>query len=315
MTENVGVSGGQLTDVPGVLVGQAERIGEGWLTGVSVVIPPAGSIGAVDVRGGGPGTHETDALDPTTLVPTVDAVALTGGSAYGLAAAHGVMRWCEEQGRGFEVLGGRVPIVPAAAIFDLGRGGDFSLRPDSELGYQAAQDANTGQVRRGNVGAGTGATLGRGIFKGGVGTASVRMRGLNSEVVIGALVVVNALGHPLGADETLRNLDSVPGLNTTLAVVASNARLSPAQAKRTSVAAHAGMARALAPIHTLLDGDTIFTLATGELELKGQGPADVIPLVELQSLAAVAVQAAIEDAIAAAETITTPVATFSRWPV
>lgn len=313
MTENVGVSAGQLTDVPGVLVGQVERIGEGWLTGVSVVLPPPGSIGAVDVRGGGPGTHETDALDPTTLVPTVDAVVLTGGSAYGLAAAHGVMRWCEEQGRGFEVVGGRVPIVPAAAIFDLGRGGDFSLRPDAEMGYLAAQDANAA-VRRGNVGAGAGATLGRGMFKGGVGTAAVKMRGLNSEVVIGALVVVNALGHPVGADETLRNLENMPGLNTTLAVVATNAVLSPAQAKRTSVAAHAGMARALVPIHTLLDGDTVFTLATGEIELQGHGPADVIPLVELQSMAAVAVQAAIEDAITAAETITTPTDTFSRWP-
>src|SRR5690349_19135838 len=116
---------GQLTDVPGILVGQAQRVGDGRLTGVTVVLPPPGTVGSVDVRGGGPGTHETDALDPTTLVPHVDAVTLTGGSAFGLVTAHGVQRWCEEQGRGFAVTGGVVPIVPAAAIFDLGRGGDF----------------------------------------------------------------------------------------------------------------------------------------------------------------------------------------------
>lgn len=314
--DGVATSSGQLTDVPGVLVGQVERNGAGWLSGVSVVIPPLGTVGAVDVRGGGPGTHETDALDPTTLVSTVDAVVLTGGSAYGLVSAHGVMRWCEEQGRGYEVEGGRVPIVPAAAIFDLGRGGDFTLRPDQEMGYQAAQEAHAGEVRRGNVGAGAGAALGRGLFKGGVGTASIRLRGLNSEVVVGALVVVNAVGHPVGADETLRQLEGQPpGLNTTLAVVATNAVLSPAQAKRTATAAHAGMARALAPVHTLLDGDTIFTLATGELELVGQGKADVVPLVELQSMAAVVVQAAIEDAIRCASSVTTSAGTFSRWPV
>src|SRR6478736_6745079 len=115
-----------ITDVPGVRVGHASRIGDGWLSGVTVVLPPPGTVGSVDGRGGGPGTHETDALDPTTLSAAVDAVVLTGGSAFGLATAHGAQRWCEEQGRGFAVPGGVVPIVPAAAIFDLGRGGDFA---------------------------------------------------------------------------------------------------------------------------------------------------------------------------------------------
>ncbi|HSU71213.1 MAG TPA: P1 family peptidase, partial [Micrococcaceae bacterium] len=186
MTEQTG----SITDVPGIRVGQVHRTDTGWLSGVTVVLPPPGSIGAVDVRGGGPGTHETDALDPTTLVPTVDAVVLTGGSAYGLAAATGVQQWCEEEGRGFPVSGGVVPIVPAAAIFDLGRGGDFRARPGAEMGYLAAQAAGAcgeyDDVARGNAGAGTGAALGRGTFKGGTGTASRTLRGANASVVVGA---------------------------------------------------------------------------------------------------------------------------------
>ena len=168
-----------ITDVPGLRVGHAGRTGEGWLSGVTVVLPPAGTVGSVDVRGGGPGTHETDALDPTTLTRTVDAVVLTGGSAFGLAAAHGAQRWCEENGRGFAVTGGVVPIVPAAAIFDLGRGGDFAARPDAAMGYAATADAAARKiehdVERGNVGAGTGALIGRGQYKGGVGTASITL--------------------------------------------------------------------------------------------------------------------------------------------
>ena len=188
-----------ITDVPGLRVGHAGRTGGGWLSGVTVVLPPAGTVGSVDVRGGGPGTHETDALDPTTLTRTVDAVVLTGGSAFGLAAAHGAQRWCEENGRGFAVTGGVVPIVPAAAIFDLGRGGDFAARPDAAMGYAATADAAARRiehdVERGNVGAGTGALIGRGQYKGGVGTASIT---LDNGVVVGALAVVNALGLPFG---------------------------------------------------------------------------------------------------------------------
>src|SRR4051794_15847890 len=184
---------GAITDVAGIRVGHVQKSGDGWLSGVTVVLPPPGTVGSVDVRGGGPGTHETDALDPTTLVPTVDAVVLTGGSAYGLASAHGVQRWCEENSRGFPVPGGVVPIVPAAAIFDLGRGGDFSARPDAELGYEAALDtAGTGEgsdVVRGNAGAGTGAAIGGGRFKGGLGTASLTLTGANARIVVGAIAV------------------------------------------------------------------------------------------------------------------------------
>lgn len=309
---------GQLTDVPGFLVGQVERIGDGWLTGVSVVIPPTGSIGSVDVRGGGPGTHETDALDPTTLVATVDAVVLTGGSAYGLVAASGAQRWCEEQGRGFGVDGGVVPIVPAAAIFDLGRGGDFSLRPDEEMGYQAALSANADEFRRGNVGAGAGAALGRGSFKGGVGSASLRMSGANSHIVIAALAVVNAAGLPLGVENPSVAMEhgglKPAGLNTTLAVVATNAKLTVAEAKRTSTAAHDGLARALSPVHTLADGDTVFTLASCAHELSGADSSGTIALIELQSMAALVVQAAIEDGIQAAESVQTPAGVLPRWP-
>ncbi|MFY9636181.1 MAG: P1 family peptidase, partial [Cellulosimicrobium cellulans] len=165
---------GAITDVPGIRVGHVQKNDAGWLSGVTVVLPPPGTVGSVDVRGGGPGTHETDALDPTTLVSTVDAVVLTGGSAYGLVAAHGAQRWCEENGRGFPVTGGVVPIVPAAAIFDLGRGGDFSARPTADMGYAAAVAAVAEKdghaVARGNVGAGTGAVIAR-TYKGGVGTA------------------------------------------------------------------------------------------------------------------------------------------------
>ncbi|PYI67328.1 peptidase S58 [Arthrobacter livingstonensis] len=310
------MTNGSITDVPGIRVGQAQRRGGGWLTGVSVVLPPPGTIGSVDVRGGGPGTHETDALDPSTLVPTVDAVVLTGGSAYGLAAAGGVQRWCEENGRGFPVPGGVVPIVPAAAIFDLGRGGDFAARPDATMGYEAALDAarsaEGADVERGNAGAGMGAALGAGVFKGGLGTASVRLAGKNSQMVVGALAVVNAAGVPW-------HPGSVPpsaggGLNTTLVVVATNATMTVAEAQRTATAAHAGMARALNPVHTLADGDTIFALATGAVTLAHDPQLAVATMIELQSAAAEAVRLAIIDGVAAAEEVTTTAGTWRPFP-
>lgn len=307
---------GSITDVPGIRVGQAQRTGDGWLTGVSVVLPPPGTIGSVDVRGGGPGTHETDALDPSTMVPTVDAVALTGGSAYGLAAAGGVQRWCEENGRGFPVPGGVVPIVPAAAIFDLGRGGDFSARPGAAMGYEAALDAAGGpegaDVVRGNTGAGTGAAIGAGQFKGGLGTASVRLSGDNAHIVVGALAVVNAAGVPWQPGAAAPSVGE--GLNTTLAVVATNAVLTVAQAKRTATAAHAGMARALNPVHTLADGDTIFALATCAEALVPHPVAPVASLIELQSAAAEAVRLAILDGVAQAVAVTTPAGTLNPFP-
>ncbi len=307
---------GSITDVPGIRVGQAQRRSGGWLTGVSVVLPPPGTIGSVDVRGGGPGTHETDALDPTTLVPTVDAVALTGGSAFGLAAAGGVQRWCEENGRGFPVPGGVVPIVPAAAIFDLGRGGDFSARPTQDMGYEAACDAagspEGSAVQRGNAGAGTGAAIGAGRFKGGLGTASLRLAGENSHIVIGALAVVNAAGVPWQPGAPQPSVGE--GLNTTLVVVATNATLTVAEAKRTATAAHAGMARALNPVHTLADGDTVFTLATCAEALVPHPVVPAAAMIELQSAAAEAVRLAILDGVAEAEGVETPAGLLPPYP-
>jgi L-aminopeptidase/D-esterase-like protein len=324
-----------ITDVPGIRVGHASRTGDGWLSGVTVVLPPPGTVGSVDVRGGGPGTHETDALDPTTLTAAVDAVVLTGGSAFGLAAAHGAQRWCEENGRGFAVTGGVVPIVPAAAIFDLGRGGDFGARPTADMGYAATAAAahqNGHDVERGNIGAGTGALIGRGQFKGGVGTAAIT---LENGVVVGALAVVNALGLPFVVppgnpepsarsvvpplDARFRVPDSpsanaAPPLNTTLVVVATNAILDKAECKRTASAAHAGLARALNPSHTLADGDTVFCLATGALALdRSSEGARQLSLITLQSAAADVVRLAILDGVACAEPVRTPGGEFRAY--
>jgi L-aminopeptidase/D-esterase-like protein len=320
---------GSLTDVPGVRVGQVHKAGGGWLTGVTVVLPPPGTVGSVDVQGGGPATHETDALDPSSLVSQVDAVVLTGGSAYGLASAAGVQRWCEENGRGFAVPGGVVPIVPAAAIFDLGRGGDFSARPTPEMGYAAAAAAAAEKeghdVGRGNVGAGTGALIGRGQYKGGVGTASTTLKG---GVVVGALAVVNALGLPLVEHSVVEETVVEPvetrsrdfgklnhrGLNTTLVVVATNAVLDVAECKRTAAASHAGIARALNPSHTLADGDTVFCLATGGVALdRSDETARQISLVTLQSAAADVVRLAILDGVASAEPVSTPAGDYGAY--
>ncbi|UVJ38536.1 P1 family peptidase [Arthrobacter sp. CJ23] len=312
---------GAITDVPGVRVGHAQNYDDGWLSGVTVVLPPPGTVGSVDVRGGGPGTHETDALDPTTLVPTVDAVILTGGSAFGLVSAHGAQRWCEEQGRGFPVPGGVVPIVPAAAIFDLGRGGDFAARPDEAMGYAAAAAAHASgdhaDVGRGNVGAGTGALLGRGQFKGGLGTSSITLDNISQQgsVIVGAIAVVNALGMPMGLGSGASPTDAAPpALNTTLVVVVTNAVLDPAECRRTAGAAHAGLARALNPSHTLADGDTVFALATGAVVLdRTSEQARQVSLITLQSAAAEAVRLAILDGVAQAQSITTPAGEFPAY--
>lgn len=326
-----------ITDVPGIRVGHAQRAEGGWLTGVTVILPPPGTIGSVTVGGGAPATHETDALQPGTLVSAVDAVVLTGGSAYGLASAHGVQRWCEEHGRGFPVgtgttqgaPAGVVPIVPAAAIFDLGRGGDFSARPDAAMGYAAARSAGSGQAPgvRGNVGAGTGAAVFRGQYRGGVGSVSLRLDPAPADdgaapVIVGALAVVNAAGGPAeggaAADPSGREAAADPAggpLNTTLAVVATNAALDAAEAKRTASAAHAGLARALVPSHTLVDGDVVFSLSTGEVPLAGSGPGGrTADLARLQSLAAEAVRLAVLDGIRSAAPVTTPAGTWPAFP-
>ncbi|MFM9371702.1 P1 family peptidase [Streptomyces sp. Da 82-17] len=366
-----------LTDVPGLRVGHATRAGDGWLTGTTVVLAPhGGAVAAVDVRGGGPGTRETDALDPRNLVQHIDAVVLTGGSAYGLDAAAGVMAWLEEQGRGVPVGGpGRVvPVVPAACVFDLGRGGDWRARPGAELGREAVERAST-EVVQGSVGAGTGAVAGG--MKGGVGTASVR---LESGHTVGALVVVNSVGavadpstgvlygryfeggaEPVerpsaevharaqerlaeARDETARrqggedgpatgvvgasggsaaaagtgDAASGPGvggsaLNTTLAVVATDADLTRAQAQKLAGTSHDGFARAIRPVHLLHDGDTVFTLATGERPLPQGELEQLAALNAILAAGADAVTRAIVRAVEAAEPVDGPGGVFPSY--
>jgi L-aminopeptidase/D-esterase-like protein len=279
-----------ITDVGGIRVGQNHRLdadvtlGTGWASGTTVVLTPPGTVGAVDSRGGAPGTRETDLLDPMNSVCHVDAVVLSGGSAFGLAAADGVMTWLEGRDRGVAMEGGVVPIVPAAVIFDLPVGG-WKCRPTAEFGYAAAESAGV-DVAVGTVGAGTGARVG--VLKGGVGTASMM---LASGVTVGAIVVVNAAGDVVDPDTGLpwlayqieefglrpppadqvaayaaRHAEFSP-LNTTIAVVATDAALSPAGSRRVAVAAHGGLARTIRPCHTPLDGDTVFALATGAIEV------------------------------------------------
>jgi L-aminopeptidase/D-esterase-like protein len=264
------VSPASITDVQGILVGHVtDPVG---LTGCTVILCPPGTVGSGEVRGGSPGTRETDLLRPGTLVQEVHAVLLAGGSAFGLAAADGVMRFLGERGIGFDAMVARVPIVPAAVLFDLGVG-DVTARPGPQDGYQACTDASE-VVGEGNVGAGTGAIVAKvngpqGGVKGGVGTASRRQNG----VVVGALAVVNAYGEILAEDGTVlagargERPQEVPepgaGTNTTLVVAATNAKLSKERAHLLSLAAHEGLARAIRPAHTMWDGDTAFALATG----------------------------------------------------
>jgi L-aminopeptidase/D-esterase-like protein len=278
-----------ITDVPGIEVGSYERN----YTGTTVVLVRKGAVGGVDVRGSAPGTRETDLLDPINLVNKVDAVILTGGSAYGLAAADGVMLWLEEHKIGWPVGGGNVvPIVPTAVLYDPGRfGRAFSDRPTAEFGRKAVDAAKGGPVKMGNVGAGAGAIAGG--LKGGLGTASVD---LGNGVIVGAIVAVNAGGstvNPATGEFYARYLEVggefgklkppfaslakpygtvaelpayEPAKNTTIAVVATNVQLSKAEAKKVAEMAHDGMGRAIQPAHTMFDGDTIFALATGELD-------------------------------------------------
>lgn len=277
-----------ITDVPGIQVGQYQRTDDGYLTGTTVVHAPGRAVAGVSVSGGAPGTRETDLLDPRNRVQRVDAITLSGGSAYGLVTASGVMRWLEENDQGFRV-GSQprevVPIVPAAIIFDLGRGGEFTARPTAEFGYRAIAAADDGAVAKGVVGAGTGAVSGG--LKGGVGTASIK---LDNGIVVGALVVVNSAGSTVNPEtcnlyaaflevdnefEKLRpgggkcESSDRPGsasekMNTTIAVVATNAPLDKAQANKMAGVAHDGLARAISPVHTLFDGDTVFAMSTGE---------------------------------------------------
>ena len=290
-------------------------------TGCTVVLCPQGVVAGVDVRGAAPGTRETDLLAPGNTVPHVHAVLLSGGSAYGLDAAGGVMRWLEARGHGLAVGPARVPIVPAAVIFDLGVG-DPAVRPDAVAGQRACDNASDAPVVEGNVGAGAGATVGK-IFgperamRGGLGSALVQV----GPWQVAALVVCNALGDVLdpqtgqllaGARTTaheMRLLDSTRamlggtpmgplalGTQTSIGVVATNARLDKAQAQRLAVAGHDGWARAIRPVHTPMDGDTLFGLATGA--------CDWVPdLMLLGTLAAEAVAQATVRAVRSASAL------------
>ncbi len=278
-----------MTDVPGVLLGHHQRTGRGWQTGTTVVLVPDGAVAAVDVRGGGPGTRETDALDPRNLVDRIHGICLTGGSAYGLAAADGVMAHLERRGLGVPVGPEPhevVPVVPTAVIFDLGRGGSFANRPDASFGERAAAGARA-RARRGSVGAGTGARAGG--LQGGVGMASTTVEIAGQSVRLAAVSVVNASGsvidpttgapwttvrgirRPSAAERravvAARNALSGTPLNTTIGVVATDADLTRAEAGRLAQSAHDGLARAIRPAHGLTDGDTIFGLATASRRL------------------------------------------------
>lgn len=308
-----------LTAVTGLKVGHfslTERP-----TGCTVVLAEAGAVAGVDVRGSAPGTRETDLLNPVNLVHKVNAVVLSGGSAFGLDAATGVMRYLDERGIGYETSAGRVPIVPAAILFDLGVG-NARIRPTADCGYRAAAAANTGAVEEGSVGAGAGATVGKmagaaRAMKGGLGSAAISLPG---GLVVAALVAVNAVGDVVDpstgkvlagvrtadgkgfADlrQLLRAGDVTSplkrGENTTIGVVATNARLTKAEATKMAQMAHDGVARAIYPAHTPYDGDTLFALSTGTLE---KAP----DLLVVGALAADAVSEAIVRAIRAAKGI------------
>jgi L-aminopeptidase/D-esterase-like protein len=329
-----------LTDVPGIRVGHAERIGDGWLSGTTVVLAPeGGACAGVDVRGGGPGTRETDLLHPGNVVQRVDAIVLSGGSAFGLAASDGVMQRLSDAGIGLPVgdSGEVVPIVPGAVIFDLGRGGDFSARPDASLGAAAYDNAlahGDASVPLGVVGAGTGAKAGG--LKGGVGSASVL---LDDGTTVAALAVVNSVGSCVdprtgelfaahydvcGEFEHLRppSPDELSAarhagvaepsaaalsasLATTVGVIATDATLTKAQCGKVSGIGHDGMARGIRPVHTMFDGDTVFTMATGAREAP-----DLVVFQQLLDAAGDCFTRAIGRAVLAAETVKTPA---GRW--
>ena len=311
---------GCITQVPGLLAGHWSSSQRP--TGCSVVIAPQGAVAAVDVRGAAPGTRETDLLAPGHLVDKVHAVMLGGGSAWGLDAASGVVRWLEQQGIGMDVgFGNPLPLVPAAVLFDLPVG-DARIRPDADGGFAACAAAGNSLLACGNVGAGAGATVGK-LFgsdhamKGGIGSASVQLQG----VTVGALVACNAVGDVLdphtgqllaGArtaiDQlTLRDTQrallqgdaprfALPGANTTIGLIATDAALSRTELQRLTVAGHDGLARCIRPVHTMLDGDTLFALSTGQTSRQPD-------LITLSAMAAEAVQLAVLCAVRAAQTL------------
>jgi L-aminopeptidase/D-esterase-like protein len=289
-----------VTRVEGIRVGHwTDRAG---ITGCTVVLCPPGTVGSLDVKGGAPGTRETDAIRPGTLTPEVHAVVLTGGSAFGLAAADGVQRWLERRGIGFDTGVARVPIVPAAVLFDLAVG-DPAARPDPAAGMAACDAATEGVVVQGSVGAGTGATVAKhpdpsAGWKGGIGTSALEDGG----VVVAALAAVNVLGDVVEDDGTPvaanRNPTAEParwpGTNTALVVVATNATVSKERAMLLARAGSDGVSMAVRPSHTMWDGDVVFALGTGAVRA---------PQAALEGMAAAAVADAIRRGVRLAESL------------
>ncbi|MGC2940015.1 MULTISPECIES: P1 family peptidase [unclassified Brevibacterium] len=319
------VRGRGILEVPGIRLGHSGELTDSRLTGITAVLPPPGSTVGVDVRGGGPATRETDVIAPGTHSYGADAIVLTGGSAFGLNAVSGVVDVLAEAGLGFPAPGladAVIPLVPAAAIFDLGRG-DGSVNPPTPAeGAEAARAALSGETVevRGSLGAGIGARSGFQSLRGGIGSFAVRLPG---GITVAALVVANSLGTigtPSGGlwtEPLLRSfgldLPSVHGLpttppsqsgtaakNTTIAVVATDARLDPAQVTRMAAGAHAGISRAVQPSHTLFDGDTVFGIATGVNDLSSNHDVGTRELVMITAAAADALSLAILDAHASA---------------
>ena len=276
-----------ILDVAGIKVGQAQN--EKALTGCTVIICEDGATCGVDVRGGGPGTRETDLLNPVNMIQKVHAVVLSGGSAFGLESTCGVSEYLEEQNIGFDVGVAKVPIVVGAVLFDLGAG-DAKVRPDKKMGYEACVNASSEKLQQGNYGAGCGATVGKikGMeyaMKGGIGSSSIK---LPNGLVVSAMVAVNAFGDVYengqviagvlndektkvdNSYELMKEGVSKGGFsidNTTIGVVVTNAKLDKAGCTKISQMAHNGYAKTIFPIHTPHDGDTIFTMATGEVEI------------------------------------------------
>ncbi len=323
---------GCITRVGGILLGHYNHPLRP--TGCSVVIAPAGATAAVDVRGAAPGTRETDLLACGNLVEKVHAILLAGGSAWGLAAATGAVQWLEEQGIGLDTGYGKLPLVPAAVLFDLPLG-DARIRPDAESGYRACQHASAKPGAAGNIGAGAGASVGKlygsnCAMKGGAASASITVRG----VTVGALVACNAVGDIIdpatatllagsrtAPDQLLLRHSTqallqgqspgfaLPGVNTTIGIIATDAALTRPQTQHLAVAAHTGLARCISPVHTQLDGDTLFALSTGTT----QQDSTAIDMVTLAAMAAHATSMAVLRAIRAAQGIRLDTLWLPAW--
>ena len=272
---------GYITDIDGIKVGHAQNFDAG--TGLTVLIPPKGNTASVDVRGGGPGTRETDLLNPVNTVSEVSALVLSGGSSYGLAGSVGVVEELEKDGIGFEVPNGIVPIVPQAILYDLDYK-SYKIRPDKKMGRDAYKNASFDENRQGIIGAGTGATVGKALGKGfsmksGLGSATISL----GDLKVSAIVAVNAMGDIFDDEknkqiagilknnkfiptiEVLEKISEKNSLNTTIGIVATNGKFSKTELRKIASMTHNGYARAIRPVHTMMDGDTIFSLATNKV--------------------------------------------------